>query len=492
MGPDMFEFLGVRGSLVEVGWDGAQRETLWRYNQHYFDDLNAREASSRDEWHHRLIDDWVARNPPAGGTGWEPYPTALRIVNWLKWTLAGNALPPLAHASLAIQVRCLSHRLETHLLGNHLLANAKALVFAGHYFEGPEAESWRQAGEQLLARELAEQILADGGHFERSPMYHLIVLEDMLDLVNLRFSMAMVVPEAWRTVVGKMLEWARRMRHPDGEIPFFNDAAFGIAPTPQEIDAYAGRLGWPAISADLPQGPVFLEESGYGCLQAGPAALFVDLAPVGPDYLPGHAHADTLSFELSLGKQRIVVNGGTSVYGRGEERQRQRSTAAHATVVVDGTDSSEVWAGFRVGRRARVTSARIWRTPEAILATGTHDGYRRLPGRPIHRRTWALTGKSLSITDEVLGAGSHQVEIILPLAAGLVPARRPDGGIEIGQEGSPVAFIVFEPTDGTEDRLEQIHWHSRFGQRLPTWRVRRLVRSELPLVLRTRIEWSKE
>ena len=78
----------------------------------------------------------------------------------------------------------------------------------------------------------------------------------------------------------------------------------------------------------------------------------LDVAPVGPDYLPGHAHADTLSFELSLFGQRVLVNSGTSQYEAGPERSRQRGTAAHNTVIVDGHDSSEVWAGFRVARRA--------------------------------------------------------------------------------------------------------------------------------------------
>jgi uncharacterized heparinase superfamily protein len=89
--------------------------------------------------------------------------------------------------------------------------------------------------------------------------------------------------------------------------------------------------------------------SGYVALdwpEAGKALL--DLAPVGPDYQPGHAHADTLSFELSLFGQRVFVNSGTSQYGVDDERDRQRCTAAHNTLEIDGKSSSEVWAGFRV------------------------------------------------------------------------------------------------------------------------------------------------
>lgn len=136
----------------------------------------------------------------------------------------------------------MSRRLEYHLLGNHLLANAKALVFAGLFFSGGQADSWLRKGLKLLRAQLPEQILADGGHFERSPMYHAIILEDLLDLVNLAETYGHGAAD-WRTVVQRMLRWLNAMSHPDGGIAFFNDAAFGIAPTLAELADYARRLG---------------------------------------------------------------------------------------------------------------------------------------------------------------------------------------------------------------------------------------------------------
>ena len=183
--PDRFEFLNDPRDLTEHGWDDPRLGKLWRYHLHYFDDLNSREAESRLGWHHTLLIRWVRDNPPPRGTAWEPYPTSLRIVNWIKWALRGNTLAPECVASLAVQTRWLSRRLETHLLGNHLFANAKALVFAGLYFDGPEAAAWLERGLAILAAEVPEQILPDGGQFERSPMYHAIALEDLLDLCNL-------------------------------------------------------------------------------------------------------------------------------------------------------------------------------------------------------------------------------------------------------------------------------------------------------------------
>jgi len=180
-----FRFLNETRRIVEKPWGADVPSQLWRYNLHYFDDLNAFDAKARHRWHLEAIEHWILDNPPGSGDAWAPFPTSLRAVNWIKWALGGAVLEaPVAH-SLAMQVRALSQRLEYHLLGNHLFANAKALVFAGLFFKGGEAERWLERGMTILARETPEQILADGGQFERSPMYHALALEDLLDLLNI-------------------------------------------------------------------------------------------------------------------------------------------------------------------------------------------------------------------------------------------------------------------------------------------------------------------
>ena len=149
--------------VAHVGLPSSAQPTKWvpmptsagsgSLNLHYFDDFNAEGAVERLEWHRALIERWVAENPPGLGTGWEPYPTSLRIVNWIKWALFGNELKPEWRHSLAVQVRWLGKRLEYHLFGNQLFANAKALVFAGLYFGGPEAERWLAKGAAILGRQ---------------------------------------------------------------------------------------------------------------------------------------------------------------------------------------------------------------------------------------------------------------------------------------------------------------------------------------------------
>ncbi|MCC5870740.1 MAG: alginate lyase family protein [Gammaproteobacteria bacterium] len=467
VGPGQFVLLDQPGSLAELGWDGSQRDKLWRYNQHYFHDLNARNAGRRATWHRELLLDWVDQNPPGTGTGWEPYPTSLRMVNWIKWALAGNALPAACVRSLAVQARWLTGRLETHLLGNHLFANAKALVFAGLYFEGLEADRWLRLGLDILDREVPEQILADGGHFERSPMYHALALEDMLDLCNVGSAYISKLDdfgrhqlEQWQARLPLMCAWLNAMSHPDGEIALFNDAALGVAPSPQQLNDYADRLG---ISKHHISGQVFyMEDSGYVRISLNDVVLLIDVAPVGPDYLPAHAHADTLSFELSLSGERTIVNGGTSRYGRGPLREAERGTAAHSTVQIDGENSSEVWAGFRVGRRARTFDVSVRQDGDAVVVDAAHDGYKRLPGRPVHRRQWRIRRGSLEVNDSIEGrytsavARFHMHPDVKTLAC-----ENNDGESRSGQ--SKIQWA----SSASGVRIRPGVWHPKFGVEEP-------------------------
>ena len=489
LSPEEFVFLGEAGRVRNrQDWRNSTRSKLWLYNLHYFDDLRAQGFAERAQWHKTLIERWIAENKPGSEPGWEPYPTSLRLVNWLKWILAGHDAGPLMTQSIAVQTRWLTRRLEYHLLGNHLIANAKALVFAGLFFDGAEAQRWYGLGMRLLNREFGEQVLADGGHFERSPMYHHIILEDLLDLLNIHRAFGVSPPAGLPDLVEQMLEWSAVMCHPDGEIAFFNDAAFAIAPSLQDLRQYATSVGLP-----LPQSPtapaIHLRHSGYARLATDDAVVLADLAPIGPDYLPAHAHADTLSFELSLHGRRIVVNGGTSVYGTGPERDRQRSTAAHATLTLDNANSSEVWGGFRVAQRARVSGVRVGQDCGRPVAEAIHDGYARLQGKPLHERYWWLDASELLVRDRVHGNGEHEAKLVFPLGPGLV--ARPAGSqtVEVFDNGSSQSLATFAFGPGGSVFIEPATWHPRFGETVQTQRIGIVITAALPLAHETRISW---
>lgn len=341
---------------------------------------------------------WIESNPRGLRPAWEPYPLSRRIVNWVKHIECPSDR---ILTSLAQQADYLSHTVEHHLLGNHLFVNAKALVFAGIYLS---VDRWLRQGLEILGHEVPEQILRDGGHFELSPMYHSLILEDLLDLVNLGRAYPGLLPD-FSEPAARMLCWAKHMSHPDGDIAFFNDTAFGVAAPAGELCAYATRLGIKPATQPL-------SDSGYIRLENDNTLVLFDAAPVGSTYQPGHAHADTLSFELSHRGRRIAVNSGTSTYEKSAERQRQRGTAAHNTVRIDGRDSSEVWGAFRVGARARVVAVS---TDHCTWAEASHDGYRPI----IHRRRLELFSKRLAITDWIEGIGDHSLEIYFHMVPGI-------------------------------------------------------------------------
>jgi uncharacterized heparinase superfamily protein len=468
-GPLTFRFFGASHDISTVGWDNPTIDRLWRYNLHYFDDLSTEPSAERSGWQRALLQRWVQENDPGVGTGWEPYPTSLRVVNWIKWSLGGNELSPECLHSLAVQVRWLSQRLEWHILGNHLFANAKALVFAGLYFKGSEADSWRETGMRILESELDEQVLGDGGHFELSTMYHALAVEDVLDLCNVAsaFGASDSRPiQAMHARAPDMLRWMATMTHPDGEIGFFNDAALGIALAPQAIARYAERLGIvpPSSRAAMSH----LEHTGYVRMEESGAVALLDVARVGPDHLPAHAHADTLSFELSVFGQRVLVNSGTSHYGMDAERLRQRGTAAHNTVVVDGADSSEVWASFRVARRARPVGLTVGQAGTGALTVECgHDGYRRLGGGVVHRRRWTFQGATILIADDVSGRYSRAESMwhLHPSVRVTDPVREADGTtVLLHLNDTRTVRLEFR---GATVRADRSTWHPQFGTATP-------------------------
>ena len=247
-------------------WNAKNQDKLWLYNLHYFDDLNAINSEQRLIWHKNLIQKWIEDNPIGLGNGWEPYPSSLRIVNWIKWfsldlNLQDN-VKQIWLDSLVIQTRFLNQNLEYHLLGNHLFSNAKALVFSGLFFTGEEADHWYELGLSIINRELSEQVLSDGGNFELSPMYHAIFLEDLLDLVNIHQAYDKSFPDNFENKIVQMLEWLKAMCHPDREIAFFNDAALGVAPSFIELLSYSERLGI-IFKNNQVNRLTHLEDSGY-------------------------------------------------------------------------------------------------------------------------------------------------------------------------------------------------------------------------------------
>ena len=390
--PITFTFLNQPVTFTErIDWNYAANGKLWTYNLNYFEYLNvlepARQSGCVVANGLALIHDFI-RQTNELVDGLEPYPTSLRVLNWRAFLQREGIQDQIVEQHLFAQTALLRSRLEYHLGGNHLLENACALTIMAVHFRH---RAWFEKGTKLRQEQLTEQVLNDGGHYERSPVYHQILTNRLLDLYAvLQTSNWAGDAELFGYVHDKtaaMLDWLVSVTFRNGSVPMVNDAAEGVAPNTAELVAKAQLLGFNPV-------PGALSDSGYRMLTTSRLEVFIDVGPVGPNHQPGHAHADTFSFILHLDSQPVIVEPGTSTYQIGGRRSWERSTAAHNTVTVAGADSSEVWGGFRVGRRAQVRMQTDM--PQCVEAA--HDGYNCLGEQ--HTRRWTIIDETtLSIYD---------------------------------------------------------------------------------------------
>lgn len=360
-----FTFLNISQDFKsEINWNHKAYGKLWTYNLNYFDFLQQETITAESGL--KLILAYLEKDNSLVD-GKEPYPISLRGINWVKFLSKYAISNAEVNQQLRNHYEILFHNLEYHILGNHLLENGFSLFFGGYYFKD---EVLYHKAIEILREELNEQVLMDGAHFELSPMYHQIMLHRLLDCINL------ATLNSWKEdglvsflkeKAVQMLGWLQEVTYSNGNIPMVNDCAYGIAPTSEQLFAYANtlQLNWNKIK---------LDDSGYRKFSNAKYELFVDVGRVGPTYQPGHAHADIFNFELYVGQKPIIVDTGTSTYEKNELRQLERATASHNTVKIGNIEQSQVWGGFRVAKRAKVS--KLEETEGYIKAE--HNGYSAL------------------------------------------------------------------------------------------------------------------
>lgn len=417
---DRFELLATPFAPPQgEDWSRSPHGPLFAYHLHQHEYLRLPDVAPG--FRARVLRDWIASH--RSGVGWDPHPTGLRLLAWGKLLTTTGSLPgdeKLAEEmlrSFADQAETLSHALEWRLQANHLLSNLICVVFAGLLIDAPVAAGWR-ARIPLLGAELARQVHADGGHEERSPMYHASLLEALLDLANVCRARPRRAPEVTELearlsqAVPRMLDALERLRHGDGRIALFADSAFDIASEPAALRDYAVRLGLASpVSGAPPSG--CLPDTGYVRLSSPHWLLIASVAGPSPAHQPGHAHCDALAFELSLGTHRLVTDTGVFEYVAGARRAHARATAGHATVQIDGEEQAELWAAHRIGGRPQVELVRF--DADAGLAEATCRGWSR--PRTLHRRRYRVAHREVELVDTIEGTGGR-LTMRLPLAPG--------------------------------------------------------------------------
>lgn len=388
-----FLFLNqIKAFGSSVNWNYMGYGKLWNYNLLYFEYLNQPDIVRAEQL--RLMHDFW-KNFDRIQFGRDPYPISLRCINWIKFLINTGITDRTIEHAIYKQYYLLKDNIEYHLLGNHLLENGCSLLIGGIYFDD---EQLYEKGNKIVMNQLNEQILSDGGHFERSPMYHQLMLYRLLDCYNMLAVYTKKESEFeqfLKNKIEKMLGWLNKITFNTGAIPRVNDTTSDIAPTTEQLNEYAGELGLQA--SDNPP-----NESGYRMIKNKHYEWLIDVGDIGPDYIPGHAHSDTFSFILNLHNKPIIVDTGISSYEECERRTVERSTASHNTVMVNEEEQTDVWKAFRVGRRAHVS--KLEERPGYISVE--HDGFKHMGFT--HCRIFKWQTDRLLISDSVFGKRKKQ------------------------------------------------------------------------------------
>jgi len=438
-----FTFLNKEKSFTnEIDWNFSEYGKLWTYHLNYLECLIQKDITPNKAID--LLLNYIKEEDQLID-GCEPYPTSLRLMNCIKFLSQQKIKDSHIDSWIGKQAILLQNNLEYHLLGNHLLENGFALLFAAFHLRDI---SLYQTASKIVLQELDEQILTDGAHFELSPMYHMIIFSRVLDAINLVSSNDSFDDSLLQTLKDKavlMLTWLENMMV-YGKLPMVNDSYDVSEHDIQENISYANDLG--IFRYDVPLG-----NSGYRMIRKSDYTLLFDIGNIGPDYIPGHAHADSLQFLLWARQKEIVVDTGVSTYERNEHRHDERSTSAHNTVVVEGLNSSEVWASFRVGSRAKVFD--VIETKDSIEAS--HDGYEYMG--IIHQRSLRHLDREINIIDEIVSSQKHHSKSYLHFHPNVRPILKNN---RIWTEECVISF-----DDAQQIKLVPYQYASSFNTTIP-------------------------
>lgn len=394
--------------------------------------------------------------------------------------------------SLFEQASFLFRNIEYHLLANHLFENIKALIFAGMFFECSSSKRWYKRACRLLDRQIKEQILDDGGHFERSPMYHNIVMGGLIESVQLFRLNGRQYPQEIDRRLSKAVNFSLNMLHPDREIPLFNDSALSKELLSIELIQAGSALYCDGDTKDISgvySTFVFLifgdrgkeicnsiyipayddsikhfKQSGFYIINQRDlnAKLFIDCGSTCPEYNPGHTHCGGLSYELSVFGKRWIIDPGVYQYS-GRWRNYFRGTGAHNTIQIDGMEQIEIWDSFRVASRLNAESILFKKLDQGTLFIGSHDGYYRLGSELMHYRILYAHQEGWRIQDIVGGNGAHSWMSSIHLHPS-ISVKQSDECSIVTTDGCGNYVVIIPDGDG-EMVIEKGYYSERFGEK---------------------------
>lgn len=379
-------------------WEVKDASHLWNYNLHYLEFLIPLAVAGKDDESDECFQKWCEyvslwMDHPARDS-FEPYTISMRIpnllicMNFLQEKIQGSELERKLIENIYQQYQYLLATQEMALLANHYFENLKAILICSLLFG--EDKKYKTYFVKFCGQ-IKEQILTDGLHYERSIMYHKIVLEDILRVYSVLDGRKEYRNDAEKLllVIETMAGALASVSCGFSKTPLFNDAGNNVAKDTDTLLKAVREITGRGILAEQTS----FEVAGYYKLYAGKSTLLFDCGQIGPSYMGGHAHCDCLSFELSIGGRILFINSGTYQY-QGRLRQFFRSTMAHNTIMIDDREQAELWGEHRAARRLSGIACEI-------SGQSVSGRFRSFHGDYFCRRI-ELTEKNLKIRDHVM------------------------------------------------------------------------------------------
>jgi uncharacterized heparinase superfamily protein len=417
------ELFGATLRLRLGGWSDTTGSPVLRAAAHGFTwlrDLRALGTDAARTRARQLVGDWMATtnlDPLAE----RPDVVGARLAAWLGHydffaASADDAFRQRLMTRLVSDARNLSATLPAEELDARALTALKGLIAAAVAI--PEQGAFLTRALRFLPQEIARQILPDGCHAERSPAAQLAALQDLVEIRALLQAAQAQPPAALASAIERMGPALRSMRHGDGGLALFNGAREDQPTFVELVLAQAGRTG---------RSQPVLSDGGFQRLQAGRTVLLVDCGRPPPSGVDRLSHAGTLSMELSVGRERLIVNCGATPAAGLQWRDASRATAAHSTLVIADTNSSEL-RDIGLGRQPEHVEAQRQEANGAHWLEASHDGYKK-PFGALHRRRlyMAESGEDIRGEDAVEAASPQAYTLRFHLHPAVNASLQQDG-----------------------------------------------------------------
>jgi uncharacterized heparinase superfamily protein len=317
-----------------------------------------------------LVNDWMLHNSKWSAPAWEGPVLATRIANWLEYydqyfAKSSRALRTRLLSQIVIQLVHLNRLFKFELESTEKFIALKALIYGAICL--PSKKKKLCYFIRKLESEIEQQILLDGGHFSRSPSEQKVILQILIDIRRVFIESQNPIPDSLQLAIDRMSSMLRFFRHLDGRLALFNGSREEDAKSIDSTLIQADTRGQPPRSAP---------DSGFERLLSGRLLILADTGAPARPFRGGGAHAGTLSIEVSVGQERMIVNCGSAIESEATWQMAQRMTAAHSTLSVEDRNSSEILNDGGLGRSAKITTYSRRDTETELCFEATHDGYR--------------------------------------------------------------------------------------------------------------------